>query len=74
MQRGKQTARQFKVLELLENSRFGLTTREIRDQVIESLGLSSLHEKNFKNARLLVKNDGQSYDVTKCSELPSVPK
>ena len=48
MQRGKQTARQFKVLELLENSRFGLTTREIRDQVIESLGLSSLHEKTIK--------------------------
>ena len=48
MQRGKQTARQFKVLELLENSRFGMTTREIRDEVIESLGLSSLHEKTIK--------------------------
>ena len=48
MQRGKQTARQFKVLELLENSRFGLTTREIRDDVVETLGLSSLHEKTIK--------------------------
>ena len=48
MQRGKQTARQFKVLELLENSRFGMTTREIRDEVVESLGLSSLHEKTIK--------------------------
>ena len=48
MQRGKQTARQFKVLELLENSRFGLTTREIRDDVIDALGLSSLHEKTVK--------------------------
>ena len=48
MQRGKQTARQFKVLELLESSRFGMTTREIREEVIESLGLSSLHEKTIK--------------------------
>ncbi len=48
MQRGKQTARQFKILELLENSRFGMTTREIRDEVVESLGLSSLHEKTIK--------------------------
>lgn len=48
MQRGKQTARQFKVLELLENSRFGMTTREIRDEAVESLGLSSLHEKTIK--------------------------
>ncbi len=48
MQRGKQTARQFKVLQLLENSRFGLTTREIRDDVIDALGLSSLHEKTIK--------------------------
>ena len=48
MQRGRQTARQFKVLELLENSRFGMTTREIRDEAIEALGLSSLHEKTIK--------------------------
>jgi len=48
MQRGRQTARQFKVLELLENSRFGMTTREIREEVIEVLGLSSLHEKTIK--------------------------
>lgn len=48
MQRGKQTARQFKVLELLENSRFGLTIREIRDDVIDQLGLGSLHEKTIR--------------------------
>lgn len=48
MQRGKQTARQFKVLELLENSRFGMTIREIRDDVVDTLGLSSLHEKTIK--------------------------
>lgn len=46
--RGKQTARQFKVLQLLENSRFGLSTRELRDAVIDKLGLSSLHEKTIK--------------------------
>ena len=47
-ERGKQTARQFKVLQLLENSRFGLTTRELRDDVVDQLGLSSLHEKTIK--------------------------
>lgn len=46
--RGKQTARQFKILQLLENSRFGLSTRELRDEVVEQLGLSSLHEKTVK--------------------------
>ncbi|NIP85867.1 MAG: WYL domain-containing protein [Planctomycetales bacterium] len=46
--RGKQTARQFKVLQLLENSRFGLTTRELRDEVVEELGLGSLHEKTIR--------------------------
>ncbi len=48
MQRGKQTARQFKVLELLENSRYGLTLREIRDDVVDQLGLTSLHEKTIR--------------------------
>ena len=48
MQRGKQTARQFKVLELLENSRYGLTLREIRDDVVDQLGLKSLHEKTIR--------------------------
>jgi len=46
--RGKQTARQFKVLQLLQNSRFGTTTRELRDSVVEELGLDSLHEKSIK--------------------------
>jgi predicted DNA-binding transcriptional regulator YafY len=46
--RGKQTARQFKVLQLLENSRFGLSTRELRNVVVDELGLSSLHEKTIK--------------------------
>lgn len=46
--RGKQTARQFKVLQLLQGSRFGMTTRELRDQVVEELGLDSLHEKSIK--------------------------
>ncbi|MEK6247512.1 MAG: WYL domain-containing protein [Planctomycetales bacterium] len=47
-ERGKQTARQFKVLQLLEDSRFGLTTREIRDDVVDQLGLQSLHEKTIR--------------------------
>ena len=47
-ERGKQTARQFKVLQLLENSRFGMTTRELRDEVVDQLGLRSLHEKTVK--------------------------
>ena len=46
--RGKQTARQFKVLQLLEDSRFGKTTRELRDEVLQELGLRSLHEKTIR--------------------------
>lgn len=46
--RGKQTARQFKVLQQLEDSRFGKTTRELRDGVMEELGLRSLHEKTIR--------------------------
>lgn len=47
-ERGKQTARQFRVLQVLEASRFGMSTRELVDQVTADLGLCSLSEKTIK--------------------------
>ena len=46
-ERGRQTARQFKVLQLLEDSRFGLTIAEIVERVADDLG-ESASEKTIK--------------------------
>jgi predicted DNA-binding transcriptional regulator YafY len=48
MARNEQLVRQHKVLEILERSRFGRSLEEIRDDLIEELGLSSLHTRTLR--------------------------
>src|SRR4051812_4845490 len=48
MARNEQLIRQHKLLQLLERTRIGLTIEELRDEMAQELGLSSLHIKTVK--------------------------
>jgi predicted DNA-binding transcriptional regulator YafY len=48
MARNEQLIRQFKILQILERRRFGATLDDIRDSVVEELGLTSLHERSIR--------------------------
>ncbi len=48
MARNEQLIRQHKVLQILERSRFGRTLDEIRDDVVDELGLTSLHTRSVR--------------------------
>lgn len=48
MARNEQLIRQHKILQILERYRFGRTLPEIRDDVVDELGLTSLHERSVR--------------------------
>ncbi len=48
MARNEQLIRQHKLLQLLERYRFGRTLEELRDDLVEELGLSSLHIRSVR--------------------------
>jgi predicted DNA-binding transcriptional regulator YafY len=48
MSRNEQLIRQHKLLQLLETTRIGRTLEELRDDLIEQLGLTNLHIKSVK--------------------------
>ena len=48
MARNEQLIRQHKLLQLLEISRFGRTLDELRNELIQDLGLSTLHERTVR--------------------------
>jgi predicted DNA-binding transcriptional regulator YafY len=48
MARNEQLIRQHKLLQVLERSRFGQTLDEIRDELVEELGLTSLHTRSVR--------------------------
>ena len=48
MARNEQLIRQHKLLHILENSRFGKTLDELRDELVEFIGLSSLHTRTIR--------------------------
>lgn len=48
MARNEQLVRQHKVLQILERRRFGATLDDLRDTLVEELGLTSLHERSVK--------------------------
>lgn len=48
MARNEQLIRQHKLLQVLERYRFGRTLTEIRDELVEELGLSSLHTRSVR--------------------------
>lgn len=48
MARNEQLIRQHKVLQILERTRFGRTLEEVRDELVDELGLSSLHPRSVR--------------------------
>ncbi len=48
MARNEQLIRQHKILQVLERLRFGATLEELRDAVVEELGLTSLHPRSIR--------------------------
>jgi hypothetical protein len=48
MARNEQLIRQHKILQILERNRFGATLDEIRDSVVEELGLTSIHPRSIR--------------------------
>lgn len=48
MARNEQLIRQHKLLQILERYRFGRTLTELRDEVVEDLGLTSLHTRSVR--------------------------
>lgn len=48
MARNEQLIRQHRILHILERYRFGRTLQEIRDDVIDELGLTSLHTRSVR--------------------------
>ena len=48
MARNDQLIRQHRLLQVLERTRFGYTLSELRDSLMEELGLSSLHTRTLR--------------------------
>ena len=48
MARNEQLIRQHKLLQILERYRFGRTLDELRDELVDELGLSSLHSRSVR--------------------------
>lgn len=48
MARNEQLIRQHKILQILERTRFGRTLEEVRDELVEDLGLTSLHPRSVR--------------------------
>lgn len=61
MARNEQLVRQHRILQLLEATRFGKTLEEIREDLVELLGLSSLHERTVR--RDIEALQGAGYDI-----------
>lgn len=48
MARNEQLIRQHKIIQILERRRYGVTLEELRDAVVEDLGLTSLHVRSIR--------------------------
>lgn len=48
MARNEQLIRQHKILQVLERRRFGSTLEELRDAIVDELGLTSLHPRSIR--------------------------
>jgi len=63
MARNEQLIRQHKILQILERYRFGRTLNEIRDELVEELGLSSLHPRSVRRDLEALQAAGLDVDV-----------
>ncbi|HTN75038.1 MAG TPA: WYL domain-containing protein, partial [Pirellulaceae bacterium] len=63
MARNEQLVRQHKILQILERYRFGRTLEEIRDDLVNELGLGSLHERSVRRDLEALQAAGLDVDV-----------
>lgn len=63
MARNEQLIRQHKILQILERNRFGRTLEEIRDDLVEELGLGSLHARSVRRDLEALQAAGIDVDV-----------
>lgn len=63
MARNEQLVRQHKILQILERYRFGRTLEEIRDDLVQELGLGSLHERSVRRDLEALQAAGLDVDV-----------
>lgn len=63
MARNEQLIRQHKILQILERYRFGRTLDEVRDELVDELGLSSLHERTVRRDLEALQAAGIDVDV-----------
>jgi predicted DNA-binding transcriptional regulator YafY len=63
MARNEQLIRQHKILQLLERYRFGRTLDEIRDDLVNELGLGSLHSRSVRRDLEALQAAGIDVDV-----------
>lgn len=63
MARNEQLIRQHKLLQILERYRFGRTLNELRDELVDELGLDSLHERSVRRDLEALQAAGIDVDV-----------
>lgn len=63
MARNEQLIRQHKLLQILERTRYGRTLVEIRDDLVDELGLSSLHTRSVRRDLEALQAAGFDVDV-----------
>jgi len=63
MARNEQLIRQHRILQILERSRFGRKLEEIRDDIVDELGLSSLHTRSVRRDLEALQAAGLDLDV-----------
>ena len=68
MARNEQLIRQHKLLQILEAYRFGKTIEELRDELVESLGLGTLHVRTLHRDLLALQAAGVDVDVQQIAD------
>ena len=63
MARNEQLIRQHKILQILERNRYGRILQELRDDLVEELGLSSLHVRSVRRDLEALQAAGIDVDV-----------
>src|SRR4051812_23169179 len=63
MARNEQLIRQHKLLQILERYKFGRTLEQLRDELVEDLGLGSLHPRSVRRDLEALQAAGIKVDV-----------
>ncbi|MDA0657826.1 MAG: WYL domain-containing protein [Planctomycetota bacterium] len=63
MARNEQLIRQHRILQILERFRFGVPLEELRDMLVEELGLSALHTRSVRRDLAALQASGIDVDV-----------